>query len=105
MGILLGEFWVFVFLVVIIVLWKFCGWFIKGFLLLEYEQLKLGLFFILVMFFKKLIKNVNGGYIVDFCFLYFVVFVVYLFCRYVGNFVIIGFILVGELKCLNSDVY
>lgn len=65
----------------------------------------MGLFFILVMFFKKLKKNVNGGYIVDFCFLYFVIFVVYLFCRYVGNFVMIGFILVGELKCLNSDVY
>lgn len=57
------------------------------------------------MYFKKSIKNVNGGYTADSRFLYFVTSAVHLSCRYVGNFATIGFIPVGESKCPNSDAY
>lgn len=53
-------------------------------------------------FFIWVDKDVNGGYIIDLYFLYLVVFIVYFFYRNVGSFVMIGFIKVGGLKCLNS---
>lgn len=102
---LLGELSVSVVLAPTTVLQKFLEWFSKGFSPSEHEDLKLGLFFIRVMFFSKSIKNVNDGYITDSRFLYFVASTVHLSCRDVGRFETIGFIKVGESKFLNSDLY
>lgn len=62
---LLRELSVSVVLAATTVLRKFLGWFSKGFSPSEHENLKLGSFFIQIMFFKKSIKNVNGRYITD----------------------------------------
>lgn len=102
---LLRELSVSVVLAATTVLRKFLGWFSKGFSPSEHENLKLGSFFIRVMFFKRSIMNVNGGYITDSRLLYFVASTVHLSCRDVGRSATIGFIKVGESKCLNSDVY
>lgn len=60
--------------------------------------ISLGLLWILYILWMNLIKKENGGNVILFCFLYLVVWEVYLFCRDMGSLVIMGSILVDELK-------
>lgn len=68
------------------------------FIFLEWLNWKFGLLCVCVVLCMNLINMENGGKVFLFWCLNLLVFVIYLFCKFYGNFEVIGFIFVEELK-------